>query len=107
MIYLASPYSHPDAAVRQLRFEKVRELTAELLKSGAVVFSPIVYGHMIATEFKLPGDAKYWFNFNRAILRHASSMIVYQLDGWRESKGVQQEISLATELGIPVGFECV
>jgi hypothetical protein len=43
MIYLASPYSHPDRAVREERFRGACRATAALLRSGHAVFSPIAH----------------------------------------------------------------
>jgi hypothetical protein len=41
VIYLVSPYSHPDPLVREERFQAACEATADLIRSGAIVYSPI------------------------------------------------------------------
>ena len=38
VIYIASPYTHPDPAVRQRRFEDVCHYVAERMLQGAVVY---------------------------------------------------------------------
>jgi hypothetical protein len=38
MIYLATPYSHPDSRIRAARFEAVNRYAAELMGEGAHVF---------------------------------------------------------------------
>lgn len=43
IIYLASPYSHPDKDVRELRFIQITEYAAEQVSKGNIVFSPITY----------------------------------------------------------------
>ncbi|MCP4786572.1 MAG: DUF1937 family protein [Fuerstiella sp.] len=48
MIYLASPYSHSDANIREKRFRDVCRTAARLMRNGDVVFSPIAHGHPIA-----------------------------------------------------------
>jgi hypothetical protein len=48
MIYLASPYSHPDPAVREARFREACRAAAKLMRLGQPAFSPIVHGHPIA-----------------------------------------------------------
>jgi hypothetical protein len=64
MIYLASPYSHPDPAVRQERYEAVCQAAAELISRGHIVFSPVAHSHTIAT-YGLPGDWEFWQRTDR------------------------------------------
>ena len=47
MIYIASPYTHADPAVRQRRFEDVYHYVAERMLQGAVVYSPIAHSNPI------------------------------------------------------------
>lgn len=44
IIYLASPYSHEDKHVRELRFIQVTDYAAKQVALGNIVFSPITYG---------------------------------------------------------------
>ena len=105
MIYLASPYSHDDPAVRLERFEAVCRFAAGLMRSGLVVFSPIAHTHPIAiSEDGLPKGWEFWERFDREFLEAADSMVVLMLDGWEESVGVQAEILIAEELELPVEF---
>ena len=50
MIYLASPYSDPDPAVRQSRFEAACKATAEMLRAGLIVFSPVMWSTGLCGE---------------------------------------------------------
>ena len=59
MIYLASPYSHPDATVREARFQAACRATASLIRAGHEVFSPIAHSHPLAA-FGLPTDWSFW-----------------------------------------------
>jgi hypothetical protein len=102
MIYLASPYSHEDPAIRQARYEAVRAFTCELLQQRKVIFSPIVYCHGIAVELGLPTDASYWKSFNMTFLRKADALYVLKLEGWEYSAGVKVETATAGLLAIPV-----
>ena len=45
LIFVSSPYSHPDDNVREENYQKVSKYTAELINNGVVAFSPILYGH--------------------------------------------------------------
>lgn len=101
MIYLASPYTHPDPAIREARFRAAYRQAAEMFRCGIPVFSPIAYSHAIAAH-DLPLEWDFWERFDRAFLEVCAEVWVLTLDGWRESRGVQAEIELAHELGKPV-----
>lgn len=103
-IYLASPYSHPEAYVMEQRFQEVCRIAGELMISGHIVFSPIAHSHPIAVQSMLPGDWKFWEKFDRAFIAVSQKLVVAMMDGWRESKGVTAEIAFAKEIGIPVEY---
>jgi nucleoside 2-deoxyribosyltransferase len=103
MIYLASPYSHPDAAVREMRFRDACRAAAKLMRLGHTVFSPIAHGHCICTH-GLPTDWRFWEPFDRHHLERCDEVVVLTLDGWDASAGVQAEIRIAIELGKPVRY---
>jgi len=101
MIYLASPYSHPDEDVRQQRFEAVCKAAASLMRAGEIVFSPIAHGHPIA-QHGLPTDWRFWERQCREQIDRCDEVVVLTLDGWRESEGVQAEIQIAADMGKPL-----
>jgi len=103
MIYLASPYSHPDPAIREARFQAACRQAAEMLRCGIPAWSPIAYSHAL-TMHGLPLDWKFWERFDRLFLEMCSEVWVLTLDGWQQSKGIQAEIEIARELGKPVVF---
>lgn len=96
MIYLASPYSHPDPHVRLARFQLTMVFVQERLQRAQFFFSPIVYAHVIAETHNLPGDAEWWWKFNLHLLEKSDYLAVLKLPGWQESKGVTREIEWAT-----------
>lgn len=103
MIYLASPYSHPDPVVRQERFEAVCRAAAELIRRGYLVFSPIAHSHSIA-KHGLPLDWGYWERHDRRLLAACDELWVLQLAGWQQSRGVQAEMTIARAAGKPIRF---
>ena len=103
-IYLASPYTHEDSAVRQVRYERVRALTALLLRRGLVVFSPIIHHHDLINVYDLPKDAAFWGAYDTAMMRSAQEFWVHTQPGWRESVGVAAEIELAGQIHLPIGY---
>ncbi len=101
-IYLASPYNHEDAAVRQLRYEQVSEYCAQLMQLREIVYCPIAHSHPIAEVWGLPKDEAYWRQANFAMLRPAEGLWVYKIAGWERSKGVAAEVEFAHSIGMPV-----
>lgn len=104
LVYLASPYSHDDPVVREQRFHAVNKVAASLMRQGMHVYSSISHSHPIAVAGGLPLDWDYWQGYDRAILSACGKMIVLMLDGWKESKGIAAEITIAKELGLPIEF---
>lgn len=102
LIYLASPYSDPNPSVRELRFEMARLATANLLRQGLAVYSPIVYGKDL--EKIIGTDYLSWKVMNDAMLESASSVVVLKLDGWEKSLGVTYEIDKAKQLNLPIAY---
>jgi hypothetical protein len=103
VIYLASPYSHPDPAVRQERFREACSVAAKMIQAGKVVFSVVTHCHPLV-EHGLPTDWEFWDRFERVYLERCDEMVVLMLDGWETSVGVQAEVAIARELGLPVSF---
>lgn len=102
MIYLACPYSDPDPAVMEQRFDAVCRKAGELMNQGHVVYSPIAHCHPIATRVDLPRTWDFWERFDREMLRNAREIWILKLPGWETSAGVKAERQIAIELGIPV-----
>lgn len=104
-IYLASPYTHPDPAVRQMRFEQACQAAAKLMLAGHAVFSPIAHSHSVETiGIQQVKNGAFWKSQDIPLLRHASKLMVLKLDGWLESSGIGWEMDTAHALMIPVGY---
>lgn len=106
LLYLASPYSHPDPAVKERRFRDACRIAGRLMKAGHQVFAPIPHSHSIEQHFEdgqVEGMA-FWLEQDFAVLQRCSKLVVLMLDGWEQSKGVAAEIAFAQEHGIPFEF---
>jgi Domain of unknown function (DUF1937) len=103
MIYLASPYSHPNLRERAVRFDAACRAAAGLIRTGQPVFAPVVQGHALI-GYGIPSDWTFWEPLARQYLARCDQVLVLQLDGWRESEGVQAELELAAELGKRVDY---
>lgn len=105
MIYLASPYSHPEPDVMECRYEVVMRITARLIVDAKlIVYSPIVHCHVMAIKHQLPKDAEFWKVYNLGVLQKCDSLWVAKLSGWEQSKGVLWEIEQASQLNKPIKF---
>jgi len=108
MLYLASPYTHPDPAVRQERFEAVCRVAGKLIRGGELVFSPIIQTHEIATRAAMDYTWEAWRAYDEQMLRliaaDGGSFGVLQLPGWRASVGMRDEQKLAEQLGMVIRY---
>ena len=102
LVYLACPYSHHDETVRLHRFRRSNQAAARLMSQGAHVFAPISHTHPIAMDGDLPLGWEFWERYARAMIAACGRMAVLTIDGWKESKGVQAELTIAEEMGLDV-----
>ncbi len=103
IIYLASPYSHPDPAMRELRYKQACEVAALLMRDGHLVYSPIAHSHPL-TAFGLPANWEFWRPLDEAMLAKCQALVVARLSDWEQSRGVRAELAQARELGLKIGF---
>jgi hypothetical protein len=103
VLYLASPYSDPDPAVREQRFQAACAVTARLLRDDQMVYSPVVHGHPLV-RYGLSADWSFWERHDRQHMERCDEVVVLTLDGWRESVGLQAELRHASVLGKPVRY---
>ena len=103
MIFLSSPYEHPDRLVRAARFDETWQAVAGLVYAGEVVFSPVVHTQPLL-RFGLPHDEDYWQAVNRKYLKHCDRLVILQLPGWDECPRVQADREAAIQLGKLVLF---
>lgn len=101
MIYLASPYSHPDAFVREERYLLAMKAMCRLLEQGEYVYAPIVHCHELAKVADLPRDAGFWRRYNFHMLAKSERIGVLRIDGWDRSVGLAEERDEAARLDIP------
>jgi hypothetical protein len=100
LIYLASPFASDSSSVREARLEAVRHVCGKLVDEGKIVLSPMVYTGELALRGYHPPQG--WYAFDLQFLARADELLVLQLPGWKESKGVLVEIAAAQARNIPV-----
>ncbi len=97
--YLASPYSHKQQAVMDMRYEMVNMAGAILIKEGFILIEPIAMCHHKSGKYDLPTGYEYWKTRDRTFIERSDGIIVLTLDGWKESVGVSDEIQYSYYLG--------
>ena len=97
-IYLACPYTHKDAEIREYRFNKANEAARTLILNGYHVFSPISHTHPIALLGNLPISWAYWAEYDKQMLSMCQELCVLKIFGWDTSVGVTAEREIARKL---------
>jgi hypothetical protein len=110
--YLMSSYtSHPDgfdAAELQ-----AREIAADMLRAGLVVFAPIAYGpgiDKLLTVGMHKEDADYfrshefWMPICERFFERCDYGIIATTPGWHKSQGIAIEFYALTQGGVPIWF---
>ncbi len=100
--YLASPYSHKDAWMRELRFRAVTRVAGALRRDrGLATFCPIAHSHPISKELTEvdPTDHEFWLSWDEPFERLCTGLIVCMLPGWDKSRGIATEVPLFEAAG--------
>lgn len=105
-MYLASPLTHDDAAVRHERSIAVARACGWFMNNRRDVFffSPIAYVHLIAAECTLPFEWHFWAEIDECLLSRCEEFWVLCLPGFKKSTGVNAERGIAERIGIPCKF---
>ena len=104
-IYLAIPYS----GMEEESFRIANEITADFMREGHIVFSPISHSHHIAIAHNLPTDWAFWKKFDESFIEwcdelHAVIVGENGLELLAKSKGATAEIEIAKSLNKPIGY---
>jgi hypothetical protein len=84
-----------------LRKDKACRLTAKLVEKGLTVFCPIAYGSAWREQLTVEWNHAEWLRFDLRFLAMSSLLIVADMEGWKESRGVTEEIDFAAKHRIP------
>ncbi len=113
-IYLACPYTalrddgSYDDVLMQERHRAVLTCFESLLSAGLVVFCPIAMTHQAdCLHSGLTGNRfspKFWYEFDKPFIQHASQLFILKLPGWEKSEGMQEEIKTAIVRKIPIVY---
>lgn len=107
IVYLACPYSHHRAGVREERYDLATKAAAYLALQGHVVYSPITMSHPMDKVMRHRGvfvEHGFWMNFDLPFMWACERLYVLQLPGWSTSKGVTHEIKSFTLRHKPIHY---
>lgn len=104
LVYLASPYSHTDPAVREARAKQASCLAAALIRQGYHVLCPIGFFHYIHLCGELVADWDFWSKLDCDILCRCDQLWIITMQGWRASGGIAAELKFARFLGLPIKY---
>ena len=104
MIYMASPYTHSDPFIREVRYLQAMRAVKDLLSRERWVYSPIVHCHELSKFFSMPFNVEFWQRYNYEMLSICDRLLILRLEGWEASTGVQVEIRWAEERKMPVEY---
>lgn len=99
--YLAAPYTHSDPKIRRFRVKAVTQMAYNLFREGRLIYSPLTHNVPIDC-LGIFGDHLAWKDFDHTMLARSEGLILLQLPGFEESKGVKAEIDRAREIGLPI-----
>ena len=102
IIYLAAPYTDPDPAIRQERYERVTEAAMRLVEQDHIVFSPLTHSHPIEVLSSAIRPSDWWCDFDETFMAVCTEMAILPLPGWERSSGVARERAYFEERGRPV-----
>lgn len=99
--YLATSYTR--RSQRTVAFAEAASLCARLALKGVIAFSPIAHGHPMSEYGGIDfADGDWWLNFNAPFMAAASSMLVVHDAGWKESRGIAEEVKVFDAAGKPI-----
>ena len=100
--------------IKEERFESVKDLitrnmTGKFL-TQTVLISPILYTHpLISSELEAPIEG--WYNWCLTLIVNQKTkkprideLMIYMIEGWKESVGIGIEMSVARSYGIKVSY---
>lgn len=102
LIYLACPYSSDDPDTMVKRFRMVSKVAGQFIRTGNLIYSPISHSHPMAIETHMPTGYDTWRALDEFYLLRSDIFMILTVPGWRESKGMVQEIDFATDNNKPI-----
>lgn len=98
VIYIGSPYTHPEPDVQVDRWRQISQIVAALIEDGHWPYSPIAHSHSVASFGELEGHFDFWQDFDREMISRTDEFWIACMEGWRDSNGLKFEQEFAESL---------
>jgi hypothetical protein len=93
LAYVGTPYTRYKDGNLYAAYQEACCVSAQLIRMGIKVFSPIAHSHSIGVWGDLPlDDHSMWMEFDKTMMEKADCLIVVHLEGWQQSVGIAEEI---------------
>jgi hypothetical protein len=104
LVYLSAPYSSIQDKCTLMN--AIMKASGEYMVQhpGEFVVTPLANHFSLEHVPDLGTDWEFWKDYSTALMEKCGKVIVLTIPGWGRSTGVDAEINLATDLGIPVDF---
>lgn len=110
LAYIAGPYTAKlpngeedhDRVAERMRIWSL--CVGKLTDLGIKGCSPLMMHLIRQYRPDMPGDWNFWGTYSKVMLKQCHVMIVLKIEGWDVSTGVQAEIELALDNGIPIVY---
>lgn len=99
--YVATPYTACPDGLERGHTRAYLALRA-LLERGVRAFCPIAHTH--AAGHPLSQDHEFWMAVDRPFMDRCDGLLVLRQPGWKESRGVTEEIQTFAKAGKPIHF---
>ncbi len=100
--YLAAPHTHPNRLVRTMRYIIITHVASRLVLEGRRIYSPISMSHHMDMMQNNNISHDQWLELDIQLFRHAGCVLLLELEGHNESKGMNNERDWAMRLRIPM-----
>jgi hypothetical protein len=102
-LYVATPYSKYPGGLNAA-YDDACIAAASLISEGVAVFCPIAHSHGIANQGIDHYSHEVWMRVDHAMMASARGLVVVQMPGWKESRGVTEEIARFVKDGKPIVY---
>lgn len=115
-LYLACPYTTLEgqqSGLESVRTDRAAQLAGRLMAEGYTVFAPVVQGHVINQHLGAVATSPYvaidfghnfWMGHCLEMLKACHTLVIATFDGWKDSRGVKQELAAAVAASMPIVF---